>query len=314
MLTTKPRETARIDSGLVFDVQRFSLFDGPGIRTTVFLKGCPLRCLWCHNPEGIAPRPALRYDAARCVGCGACVAACPNGAHRVDTAGRHLLDRARCTVCRTCDEVCPSQALAVVGRLWSVDEVMDLVLRDRNYYADSGGGLTLSGGEPLQQPGFSRALLAAAKAEGLHTAVETSGFGAWSALAALIPLTDLFLFDIKETDADRHLALTGAPLGPIHDNLQRLAAGSATIVLRLPMIPGINDRPDHIAAVAALALSLPTLPQVDLLPYHRLGKGKRPLLGQPEHEIARPPAPAQVKAWRAQFAAAGLRVRLPEER
>jgi glycyl-radical enzyme activating protein len=313
-LTTKPRETARIDSGLVFDIQRFSLFDGPGIRTTVFLKGCPLRCPWCHNPEGIASQPALRYDATRCVECRACVAVCPNGAHSVDSAGRHRLDRARCTVCGACAEVCPSKALEICGETLTLDDVMDVVLRDRGYYADSGGGITLSGGEPLLQPGFSRVLLAAAKAEGLHTAVETSGFGAWSALAALAPVTDLFLFDIKETEADRHLALTGVPLAPIHANLQRLAARGATIVLRLPMIPRINDRPDHIAAIAALAMNLPTLPQIDLLPYHRLGTGKRPLLGEPEREVAHPPAPAQVQAWQTQFAAAGLRVRLPEER
>lgn len=190
---------------------------------------------------------------------------------------------------------------------------MAVVLRDRLYYADSGGGLTLSGGEPLLQPAFSRALLAAAKAEGLHTAVETSGFGSWNTVDALRPVTDLFLFDVKETDPARHLAVTGVPVAPIYDNLRRLSAAGATIVLRLPMIPGYNDRADHFEAVAALAHSLSDLPPVDLLPYHRLGKGKRASLGMPEHDIALPPSPAQVEAWKAQFAAAGLPVRLPEE-
>jgi pyruvate formate lyase activating enzyme len=196
----------------------------------------------------------------------------------------------------------------------TVAEVMAIVLRDRGYYADSGGGLTLSGGEPLHQPAFSQAILAAAKVADLHTAVETSGFASWDALNALRPLTDLFLFDIKETDPTRHLAVTGVPMAPIHENLRRLAANGAEIVLRLPMVLGYNDRPDHIEAVGALARSLPTPPAVDLLPYHRLGKGKRLQLGDPDHELSFPPAPDQVQAWKAQFAAAGLEVRLPEER
>jgi pyruvate formate lyase activating enzyme len=190
---------------------------------------------------------------------------------------------------------------------------MAVVLRDRGYYQDSGGGLTLSGGEPLLQPAFTLALLTAAKAAGLHTAVETSGFTAWHHLEAIRPVTDLFLFDIKETDPQRHKAITGVPLRPIHDNLRRLASTGAEIVLRLPIIPGYNDRPDHIEAVATLARSLPHLPAADLLPYHRLGKGKRALLGQDDNEVSYPPEPAQVQAWKAHFASAGLPVRLLEE-
>lgn len=194
-----------------------------------------------------------------------------------------------------------------------MDDVMAIVLRDRGYYADSGGGLTLSGGEPLLQPAFTLALLTAAKAAGLHTAVETSGYGAWHHLEAIRPVTDLFLFDIKETDPTRHAAVIGVPLKPILDNLRWLASTEAEVVLRLPFIPGYNDRLDHIEAVARLAHSLPTLARVDLLPYHRLGKGKRALLGQDDNEVSHPPEPAQVQAWKAHFASAGLPVRLPDE-
>lgn len=231
----------------------------------------------------------------------------------LSATGEHILHRDRCTVCGACAAVCPSRALEICGETLTVQEVMAVILRDRDYYADSGGGLTLSGGEPLLQPAFSRALLAAAKAEGLHTAVETSGFASWDTVDALRPVTDLFLFDLKETDPARHLAVTSVPVAPIHDNLRRLSAAGATIVLRVPVIPGYNDRQDHIAAVAALTHGLSRLPPVDLLPYHRLGKGKRTSLGVPEHDIASPPSPAQVEAWKAQFAAAGLPVRLPEE-
>ncbi len=205
-------------------------------------------------------------------------------------------------------------AIEMCGQVRTVDEVIAIVLRDRHYYADSGGGLTLSGGEPLLQPDFTRALLGAAKAHGLHTAVETSGFAPWKHIDAIRPVTDLFLFDIKETDPGLHRTFTGIPLEPITHNLRRLAATGAEIVLRLPLIPGFNDRPDHISAVAALARSLPTLPKADLLPYHRLGKGKRTLLGQEDRDVSHPPTSADIETWKAQFSQAGLPVRRPEER
>jgi len=319
-------------TGLVFDIQRFSLFDGPGIRTTVFLKGCPLQCAWCHNPEGIVPHAELLFQPEQCVGCGACVAVCPEGAHRFEikeearaaraaqddaaAAGQpwsapvgHVLERKLCTVCGACAPACPSKALELCGQRMTVGAVMAIVLRDRGYYMDSGGGLTLSGGEPLFQPAFATALLGAARAEGLHTAIETSGCGGWTDLEALLPLTDLFLYDVKETDPQRHRAFTGVPLAPILDNLRRLVAAGANVRLRLPVVPGYNDRPDHIEAVARLAQSLPGLEGADLLPYHRLGEGKRMLLGQPEDRaVSLPPDTGQVQAWKACFAAAGLDV------
>jgi glycyl-radical enzyme activating protein len=317
-----------IPMGLVFDIQRFSLYDGPGIRTTVFLKGCPLHCPWCHNPESVAPKAELLFNPDQCVHCGACVAVCPTGAHRTAPTGEpagaavsgpcgtsvgRLLDRRACVVCGACAQVCPSDALAMCGQKHTVRDVMRVVSRDRGYYADSGGGLTVSGGEPLLQPTFTLALLTAAKEAGLHTTVETSGYTAWHHLETIRPTTDLFLFDIKETDPQRHKQVTGVPVHPIHENLRRLAETGARIILRLPFIPGYNDRPDHIEAIAQLAHNLPTLAGVDLLPYHRLGKGKRALLGQDDREVSHPPEPAQVQVWQARFAAAGLVIRVPGE-
>jgi pyruvate formate lyase activating enzyme len=300
--------------GLVFDIQRFSLFDGPGIRTTVFFKGCPLHCPWCHNPEGILPRPELMAYPARCIGCGACVKACPHGAHRVDDHGVHTLDRAACVMCGACAKACPADALELCGKTMSVGEVMAVVRRDHGFYTDSGGGLTLSGGEPLMQPVFAKALLEAARAEGLQTAVETSGCAPWARFDPIVPLTDLFLFDIKETDPVRHEQWTGMPLKPILDNLRRLAAAGCRIVLRLPLAPGFNDRPDHFEGVAKVARELPNLEGADLLPYHRMGEGKPAALGR--GDVAPPcrePDPELIHQWKEQFARAGLVVRLAEK-
>ncbi len=308
--------------GLVFDIQRFSLFDGPGIRTTVFFKGCPLRCLWCHNPEGIDPQAQLLYSAGLCVSCGLCVKACPRGAQAIDKEGRHTLDRARCNVCGACVAACPTRALEMAGRSMTAGAVMDEVLKDRLFYTESGGGLTLSGGEPLLQPEFAAALLRAAREEGLHTAVETSGCCSWSRLEAILPLTDLFLYDLKEMDPLRHETFTGVPLKPILDTLSRLSEAGATIVLRLPFIPGCNARPDHIAAVAELAAGLTgplrqaqgRLAGVDLLPYHRLGEGKRARLGLAETAPAADvPEKETIAGWKKAFAEAGLLVRTADD-
>lgn len=283
--------------GLVFDIQHFAIHDGPGIRTTVFLKGCPLRCLWCHNPEGQLSGPEMFFAPEKCIDCRACEAACPGGLHRF-VAGEHRYDRAQCIACGKCAAECYSGALEVCGQWMTVEQALEAVLADRDFYRGSGGGMTLSGGEPLRQYRFTRELLRAARREGLHTCVETSGCAPRAHFLALVKDVDLFLFDIKETDPARHRAYTGAGNRRILENLRLLDQAGAALVLRCPVIPGLNDRAEHFAAVAELASGLRGVVEIQVLPYHPLGSSKSQRLGReyPLGEILRP-SEAQVQAW-----------------
>jgi len=264
--------------GLVFDIQRFSLHDGPGIRTTVFLKGCPLRCLWCHNPEGLTAQPQVRLIRRLCTRCGRCMLACPHGGHAV-TADEHRLRPAACTRCGQCAAACDMGALEMVGQWMSVEEVLCVVRRDAPFYQQSGGGMTLSGGEPLAQYAFARALLAAAKTEGLHTAMETTALLPWPRLVALAPLLDRWLVDLKHTDAQRHRALTGAPNRRILANIRRMADAGWPLALRIPWVPLRNAEPAFLDGLCAFLRSLSTPPPVEFMPYHRLGQEKWAALG-----------------------------------
>jgi pyruvate formate lyase activating enzyme len=296
--------------GLIFDIQRFSIHDGPGLRTTVFLKGCPLRCRWCHNIESQAPEPLLSFTPSRCIGCGACVEACPRRAHALADGG-HTLDRAVCTVCGKCADVCVTQALEMVGRLATVSEVLEIVLRDRPFYAASGGGMTLSGGEPLSQIDFSEALLSAAKDAGLHSAVETTGFAKWADVERIVPLVDLFLCDLKETDDARHREWTGVGNALIIENLRRLSRAGARVRIRLPLVPGVNDRGDHFDAIARLARDLKSLEGVEVIAYHRLGEGKAARFGVTSSFSAETPDAETRRSWAAALAKRGVRVLQP---
>ena len=269
--------------GLIFNIQRFSIQDGPGIRTTVFLKGCSLRCFWCHNPEGIRPCPEIQFFPERCIGCGECLAACPQGAHVVE-GERRIFHRERCQGCGRCAETCYAGALVLAGRRLTVEEVMAEVLRDRPFYETSGGGVTLSGGEPLLQPAFSLALLAACRAEGIHTAIETAANCRWEDLQALLPVTDLVMMDIKHLDPIRHREATGVSNERILANARRLAQSSKPVVYRIPVVPTVNDTPEAIAALAGFVRSLPPCPDgqrhsLELLPFHRLAANKYQSLG-----------------------------------
>ena len=215
-------------TGRIFDIQRFAVHDGPGIRTTVFFKGCPLRCLWCGNPESISPGPVLSYQPEKCIACGDCFPACPEKALTPGGGGQAVLDRQLCTRCGRCGPVCIPKALEMVGRDATVADIMAVVLRDHDYYASSGGGLTISGGEPLFQPDFAEALLYEAKVQGLHCCVETAGHAEWTVFEQIRGLVDLWLFDYKETDPERHLKFTSVARGPIVENLRRLHAAGRT--------------------------------------------------------------------------------------
>jgi glycyl-radical enzyme activating protein len=259
--------------GRVFAIHRFSVHDGPGIRTAVFLKGCPLRCLWCHNPESFDPDPEIAFIAHRCGACGDCVQECPVSAHRFED-GVHVFNRAVCTKCGRCAEACVFGALERTGADMAVGEIVREVLKDSVFYTESGGGVTVSGGEPLGQWRFTLELLSVLKSHGVHTALETSGFGPRNALEALLPVTDLFLFDIKSVNPEKHRKLTGVPNDSILENLEFLAGAGVKVELRCPLVPGLNDSEEDIAAIAALVRKYPGLTGAVLLPYHNTGNDK----------------------------------------
>lgn len=262
--------------GNVSHIQRFSISDGPGVRTTVFLKGCPLACLWCHNPETQADIPSLLYYPQSCAQCRACAAACPSGAHIFGEEG-HAILREKCALCGLCAGACPARALEMRGERMSAKDVLSIVLRDRMFYETTGGGVTLSGGEPLHQLDFARALLAEARAEGLHTCLDTSGFGGGA--AGFVPLVDLFLWDVKETDPERHRAATGVELFPLLESLRAVDAAGGRTLLRCPVIPGVNDRQGHMLAIAGIANGLLNVQGIELIPYHSMGLGKAQAIG-----------------------------------
>ncbi len=299
-----------MSTGRVFDIQRFSIHDGPGIRTTVFLKGCPLRCLWCSNPESIDPKPQLSFMAEKCIACGACYAVCKPGALAKGTDGKAQLDRARCTNCGDCAGICDAQALELVGRDLRAGEVLEVVLRDRDYYVQSGGGLTLSGGEPLLQPEFVEELLLAARSQGLHCCVETAGYAGWEVFDRLKRGVDLWLFDYKESDPSLHAKFTGRERETIVARLQQLHDSGAKILLRCPMIPQCNTRTEHLDGIAALARQLPQLVGVELLPYFDLWRAKLKRFGLTTAlpDTVKPPSREQLKGWSDYLRTRGVRL------
>ena len=259
--------------GTVFDIQRFSVHDGPDIHTTVFLKGCPLRCAWCHNPESQTEAPCIALYPHKCEKCGACLAVCPKDAHRLSEED-HRIDRDACIRCGECAQVCDFDGLEYIGRRETVASVMKEVLRDKAFYENSGGGVTFSGGEPLMQGEFLTELLKAAKEEGLHVCIETSGFGDPELLRSIVNYVDLFLFDVKETDEKRHIQYVGVPFSPIRENLALLDSLEAKIVLRCPLIPDVNVREEHLKEIARIATELKGITEVNVMAYHILGNSK----------------------------------------
>jgi len=260
-------------SGRLFNLQRCSVHDGPGIRTTVFLKGCPLDCAWCHNPEGLDAAPELMLDGGRCLACGACGEACPvvdGGAVPVGMPW----DRAACLGCGSCVDVCPTEARKLVGREHDVRGLIDVVERDRPFFDPSGGGVTFSGGEPLYQADFLKACLRECRQRGLHTAVDTCGLAPGDVVLEVAGIADLVLFDLKHMDPEAHRRYTGADNHAIFENLRRLSASDHEVWVRVPLIAGVNDDDGNLDLLGAILSSLPRRHRVFLLPYHPIAEGK----------------------------------------
>ncbi len=303
-----PREIAV--TGRVFDIKRYSIHDGPGIRTTVFLKGCSLHCLWCHNPESIDPGPELMHWPARCRRCYACIEACPLGAISKDTAGAVVVDRAKCDLCGRCAEACLYDAMQMVGREMTVAEVMAEVEKDRIFYEQSGGGVTLSGGDPFVQAPFAEALLDACRGRGIRTALDTAGMSSDGVLDRLAAKTDLVLYDLKVMDEVRHRETTGVSNAPILENLKRLAARGTEVWVRVPLVGGVNDDDENTRRTIALLRSFGTVKRVGLLPYHSGGLEKARRIGkEKDFRKFEPPSEERLATAEAAFRAAGFEVR-----
>lgn len=266
-------------TGTIFNIQKFCVNDGPGIRTTVFFKGCPLNCVWCHNPESKKAVPEVFYNESKCVKCGKCMAKCEHGAHSFPE-GAHSYDRTKCAVCGKCCDMCPTEALEVAGYEISTDEALKDVLKDKVFYENSGGGMTLSGGEPMMQFEFALELMRKAKENGLHTCMETCGFADSEKYRKIAEYTDIFLFDYKITNPDDHRKYTGVSNEKILENLFMLDKMGKSTVLRCPVIPTINDTDEHLYAIAETANRLSNIIEVNIEPYHPLGSGKSEMLGK----------------------------------
>jgi len=296
-------------TGLIFDIKKFAVHDGPGIRTTVFMKGCPLRCWWCHNPESISPNPQIVFFENKCIGCGRCFEACRTRALRLEGECR-IYERDECVLCGECAAACYAQAQVMEGREATVEEVLAEVEKDRPFYENSGGGMTVSGGEPMLQKDFVLELCKQAKAVDLHTAMDTTAHAKWEDLEAVLAYVDLVLLDMKDMDPDKHKAFTGVSNERILENAKRIRDLGTPMMLRIPVIPTCTARLDNMQAAADFFRDFPNIEYVELLPYHRLGESKWERLGV-GYKLKGVAAPSdeELAALEEPFRATGMAVR-----
>jgi len=281
-----------VTTGTVFNIQRYSIHDRPGIRTTVFLKGCPLNCWWCQNPESQLSGQEIIFWEDRCIGCGACSTICPSGAIQIKN-GIPVTEKEKCILCGKCIEKCPALAREMIGKKITAEEIIKEVEKDLVFYEESGGGVTFSGGEPLEQPEFLEELLNACQKKKIHTAVDTSGYVSWEILNKISSKVDLFLYDLKIMDSKRHKKYTGVSNELILENLKKLSSVHNNIFVRFPVIPGINDDYQNIKEMGEFLSSL-KVTQVNLLPYHYIGVDKYRRLGR-TYKLATTQPPSEEK-------------------
>ena len=293
-------------TGNIFDIKHFAVHDGPGIRTTVFFKGCPLKCVWCHNPESISAKTQLGFIEHKCTSCGRCVSVCPTGAHTIRD-GLHKFDRTKCTLCGSCVTACPSKTLSLYGRQAEVKELVDELLEDADFFESSNGGVTLSGGECLMQADFCTELLKELKKNNIHTAVDTCGYVKRETLDKVIEYTDLFLYDIKAFDEDVHINCTGMPNGMILENLKYLDSLGKKIEIRYPYVPGYNS--NQAEKIAGFLKDFKNICEVKVLPYHNYAATKYKSLDMKDTLPPVVPEDDEIKAVRNYFRECGLNVR-----